>query len=202
MQVEEHSQGDAEAPSHEEEAQILPPENDHHAEDACQSAEENPSPRERGEPSTYGRGPSTYGRGEPSTYGRGEYQSMDEGNQENRSADKDAPVARIGTQNVSEVGDEEMIIMMTQPTKPQMSSRKWWWMINALAHPNSHITRFTGSRPHTPEYSPITPRDLTPAPRYHPIIDLLLRLMSFLLGRFRGYICARLKVTPPSPSCP
>ncbi|KAF9509931.1 hypothetical protein BS47DRAFT_1396450 [Hydnum rufescens UP504] len=46
MWVEEHSQGDAEAPRREEGAQILPPENDHHAEGACQSVEENRQPTE------------------------------------------------------------------------------------------------------------------------------------------------------------
>ncbi|KAF9508115.1 hypothetical protein BS47DRAFT_1366203 [Hydnum rufescens UP504] len=44
--VEEHSQGDAEAPRREEGAQILPPENDHCTEGACQSAEENRQPTE------------------------------------------------------------------------------------------------------------------------------------------------------------
>ncbi|KAF9512249.1 hypothetical protein BS47DRAFT_1394381 [Hydnum rufescens UP504] len=74
---------------------------------------------------------------------------------------------------------------------------------HALAHPQVTSQGSPGFATHTPEYSPITPEILTLPPDHHPIIDLLLRLMSFLLGRLqRIYLCEAQSHTLPSPSAP
>ncbi|KAF9505282.1 hypothetical protein BS47DRAFT_1400545 [Hydnum rufescens UP504] len=131
------------------------------------------------------------------------YQSMDEGNrqpveeenhqpteeenhrsieEENRSADKDAPGGEgLTAQNVSEVGDDENDHNDDSANKAADELVKMVVDDHALAHPQVTSQGSLGSQPHTPEYSPITPRDLTPAPDHHPIINLLL--------------CVRIKLT-------
>ncbi|KAF9509929.1 hypothetical protein BS47DRAFT_1396448 [Hydnum rufescens UP504] len=152
MRVEEHSQGDAEAPRREEGAQILPPENDHRAEGACQSAEENRQPtEEENHRPTEEENYQSMDRGNHRPVEEENHRPTEEENhrsieeenhrpteEENRrSADKDAPV-----------GDDEKDHNDDSATKPQMSLRKWLWVITPwLTHKSHHkVHRITTHR--------------------------------------------------------
>ncbi|KAF9509932.1 hypothetical protein BS47DRAFT_1396451 [Hydnum rufescens UP504] len=103
------------------------------------------------------------------------HQSIEEENhrpteEENRrSTDKDAPGGEgLTSQNVSEVGDDEKDHNDDSADKATDELAKMAVGNHALAHSQVTSQGSPGSRPHTPEYSPITPRDLTPAPRSPP----------------------------------